>query len=43
MHGQAVITSRRRMSGGLFDFSDGSVHPALHRPERTGMAEMVAE
>lgn len=39
LHGYAIITSLRQLSGGLFDLNEGSVYPALHRLERTGMVE----
>ena len=39
LHGYAIITSLRELSGGLFDLNEGSVYPALHRLERTGRVE----
>src|SRR5262249_19352692 len=39
LHGYAIIASLRELSGGLFDLNEGSVYPALHRLERTGMVE----
>jgi len=39
LHGYAIIASLRQLSGGLFDLNEGSVYPALHRLERTGMVE----
>jgi PadR family transcriptional regulator, regulatory protein PadR len=41
LHGYAIINSLRRLSDGLFDLNEGSVYPALHRLERTGMVESV--
>src|SRR5262245_21666916 len=39
LHGYAIIAGLRERSGGLFDLNEGSVYPALHRLERTGMVE----
>src|SRR5262245_49810432 len=39
MHGYAIIANLRRLSGGLFDLTEGSVYPALHRLEQTGIVE----
>ncbi len=36
-HGYAVITSLRARSEGAFDLPEGTVYPALHRLERTGL------
>ena len=36
-HGYAVITALRARSEGTFDLPEGTVYPALHRLERTGL------
>lgn len=36
-HGYAVIEALRRRSGGLFDLPTGTIYPALHRLQRTGL------
>ena len=36
-HGYAVIEQLRERSGGQFDLPEGTVYPALHRLERTGV------
>lgn len=36
-HGYAVISRLRDRSGGTFDLPEGTVYPALHRLERTGL------
>jgi PadR family transcriptional regulator len=36
-HGYALIERLRERSGGTFDFPEGTIYPALHRLERTGM------
>ena len=36
-HGYAVIESLRARSGGLFDLPTGTIYPALHRLQRTGL------
>jgi PadR family transcriptional regulator, regulatory protein PadR len=36
-HGYAVIESLRTGSGGTLDLPTGTVYPALHRLERTGL------
>jgi transcriptional regulator len=36
-HGYAVIQEIRRRSGGAFDLPEGTVYPALHRLENSGM------
>jgi transcriptional regulator len=36
-HGYAVITALRERSAGAFDLAEGSVYPALHRLENTGL------
>jgi PadR family transcriptional regulator PadR len=38
-HGYALIELLRERSGGFFELSEGSVYPALHRLERTGLVE----
>jgi DNA-binding PadR family transcriptional regulator len=36
-HGYAIIQHLRRQSGGTFDLPEGTVYPALHRLERSGL------
>ena len=36
-HGYAIIRALREHSGGEFDLPEGSVYPALHRMERSGL------
>ena len=36
-HGYAVIAALREDSGGEFDLPEGTVYPALHRLERSGL------
>jgi DNA-binding PadR family transcriptional regulator len=36
-HGYAIISSLREQSEGAFDLPEGTVYPALHRLERTGL------
>jgi len=36
-HGYAVIERLRERSGGTFTLEEGTVYPALHRLERTGL------
>lgn len=36
-HGYAVIEGLRRRSDGAFDLPEGTVYPALHRLEQTGL------
>ncbi|MGH3105113.1 MAG: PadR family transcriptional regulator [Gaiellaceae bacterium] len=36
-HGYRVIQELRRRSEGTFDLPEGTVYPALHRLERTGL------
>jgi PadR family transcriptional regulator, regulatory protein PadR len=36
-HGYALIEALRARSGGAFDLPTGTVYPALHRLERTGL------
>ena len=38
-HGYAVISALREGSDGAFDLPEGSVYPALHRLERSGLLE----
>ena len=37
LHGYAAIEELRRRSRGAFDLPEGTVYPALHRLERTGL------
>lgn len=36
-HGYALIERLRERSQGTFDFPEGTIYPALHRLERTGL------
>ncbi len=36
-HGYAIIEALRERSGGAFDLPEGTVYPALHRLEATGV------
>jgi PadR family transcriptional regulator, regulatory protein PadR len=36
-HGYAVIEEIKRRSGGAFDLPEGTIYPALHRLEQTGL------
>lgn len=36
-HGYAVIREIRRRSGGAFELPEGTVYPALHRLEKSGL------
>ena len=38
-HGYAVIEGLRRRSDGAFDLPEGTVYPALHRLEKSGLLE----
>ena len=38
-HGYRVIERLREQSGGAFGLPEGTVYPALHRLERSGMLE----
>jgi PadR family transcriptional regulator PadR len=42
-YGYAVIEALRARSGGRFDLPEGTVYPALHRLERTGLLSSVWE
>lgn len=37
LHGYAVISGLRERSGGSFDVPEGTVYPALHKLERSGL------
>jgi PadR family transcriptional regulator PadR len=37
MHGYALIEELKRGSGGTFDLPEGTIYPALHRLERSGL------
>jgi PadR family transcriptional regulator, regulatory protein PadR len=36
-HGYVLIERLRDQSGGVLDFPEGTIYPALHRLERTGV------
>jgi PadR family transcriptional regulator, regulatory protein PadR len=38
-HGYAIIETIRRQSGGTFDLAEGTVYPALHRLELSGLLQ----
>jgi len=38
-HGYRVIERLRERSEGMFDLTEGTVYPALHRLERSGLLE----
>jgi DNA-binding PadR family transcriptional regulator len=38
-HGYALIEALRDRSGGVFDLGEGTVYPALHRLERSGVVK----
>jgi DNA-binding PadR family transcriptional regulator len=38
-HGYAVITELQSRSGGVFDLPEGTVYPALHTLEATGLVD----
>lgn len=40
-HGYALIERLRQQSGGTLDFPEGTIYPALHRLERTGLFSSV--
>lgn len=37
LHGYAIIAALRAQSAGAFDLPEGTVYPALHRLERSGL------
>lgn len=36
-HGYAIISALRKRSGGTFDLPEGTIYPALHRLEDSGL------
>ncbi len=38
-HGYAIIAALREQSAGAFDLPEGTVYPALHRLERSGLLQ----
>ena len=38
-HGYGVIDDLKRRSEGAFDLQEGTIYPALHRLERSGLVE----
>ena len=36
-HGYGLVDALRERSGGVFDFAEGTVYPALYRLERQGL------
>lgn len=39
LHGYAVTEELKRRSGGEFDLAEGTIYPALHRLESSGLLE----
>lgn len=37
LHGYAMVEELRRRSGGQFDLAEGTIYPALHRLESSGL------
>jgi PadR family transcriptional regulator, regulatory protein PadR len=37
VHGYALIETLKQSSGGTFDLPEGTIYPALHRLERSGL------
>jgi DNA-binding PadR family transcriptional regulator len=42
-HGYAIIAALRERSAGEFDFPEGTIYPALHRLERSGLVASEVE
>jgi DNA-binding PadR family transcriptional regulator len=42
-HGYAIIAALRSRSNGAFDLAEGTIYPALHRLEQTGLVESSVE
>ena len=42
-HGYAIIAALRERSDGHFDFPEGTIYPALHRLERSGLVASDTE
>ena len=42
-HGYAIISALRDGSGGQFDLAEGTIYPALHRLERSGLITSSVE
>jgi DNA-binding PadR family transcriptional regulator len=42
-HGYAIIETLRKRSNGVFDLPEGTVYPALHRLERSGVVSSRRE
>lgn len=42
-HGYAIIVALRERSGGEFDLAEGTIYPALHRLERSGLIASSVE
>jgi PadR family transcriptional regulator PadR len=38
-HGYSIIATLRERSDGAFDLAEGTIYPALHRLEATGLVE----
>ena len=42
-HGYAIIAALRERSAGEFDLAEGTIYPALHRLERSGLVSSSVE
>ena len=42
-HGYAIIAALRERSNGAFELAEGTIYPALHRLEQSGLIESVTE
>ena len=42
-HGYAIITALRERSDGAFDLAEGTIYPALHRLEASGLVASSVE
>ena len=42
-HGYALIAALRERSNGEFDLAEGTIYPALHRLEQTGLVDSSIE
>lgn len=42
-HGYAIITALKQRSNGEFDLAEGTIYPALHRLENSGLIESTIE
>lgn len=42
-HGYAIVATLRERSDGEFDLAEGTIYPALHRLEQTGLVRSSVE